>query len=80
MLKPIVEEINTKTDKIITIDKVISKKKVVAVDVLVESKSMVEVIFLREEIEKDLGNPQVSIWELMGETIREESKQDETNS
>lgn len=80
VLKPIVEEINTKTDKVITIEKIISKKKVVAIDVLVESKSMVEVIFLREEIEKDLGNPQVSIWELMGETIREESKQDETNS
>lgn len=73
VLKPTVEEINEKTDKIISVEKIISKKKVVAVDIQVESKSMVEIIFLREQIEKDLGNgAQVSIWELAGEKIREE--------
>lgn len=77
VLKPCIEEVNKNTDKIITIDKITDKKRVVAVDVKVESKSVVEVILLREQIDKELGNPQVSIWELMGNTIRGE--QDERN-
>lgn len=65
VLKPAIEEINKYSDIIIELNKVVSGHKIIAIELVVSSKSDIELAFLREEINEELGSPQVSIWELI---------------
>ena len=80
VLKPAVEEINKYSDISIEVNRIMNGHSIVALELSISSKNEVELVFLKEEIDKELGSPQVSIWELAGETIREESRKDETDS
>ena len=60
------------SDISIEVNRIMNGHSIVALELSISSKNEVELVFLKEEIDKELGSPQVSIWELAGEKIREE--------
>ena len=62
-LKPAIREINQYSDKVVVYELIKQGKTVVGVKFTISTKDSIEQLKIREQIEKDFGNDQLSLWD-----------------
>ena len=62
-LKPAIREINRYSDKVVVYELIKQGKTVVGVKFTISTKDSIEQLKIREQIEKDFGNDQLSLWD-----------------
>lgn len=68
VLMPSVKEINEYSDKTVTMEEVRTGRKVTSVTFKIESKPSLEVVRIRDQIDKELGTDQLSLWDELEES------------
>lgn len=66
-LLPALQEINEFSDKILAYEEIKAGRKVTAIEFLISTKDSMEIIKLRDSIEKELGTDQLTLWDQMQE-------------
>jgi plasmid replication initiation protein len=69
VIKPIVKEINQYTDKILTIEPIIERRKTTALKITLKTKDMDERLKLRSVINRKLNGNQLTFDNIIGEEI-----------
>ena len=74
VLNKAVEEINEYTDLKVSYEKLIDNKIEKLKSYNSNIKDQVDIVFLREKIDEELGTPQMSIWEIVADRMRQEQE------
>lgn len=68
-----VNEINNFSDKRISYETIKKGKNVVGIELIVNSKSIIERLEIRDKIDKEMGNDQLSLYDIVNESNKETS-------
>lgn len=63
VLTPSIKEINTYSDKVVTMEEIKRGRKVLAIEFTIASKDTLDVIKIRDEIDKEMGTDQLTLWD-----------------
>ena len=63
VLIPSIREINEYSDKIVTMEEVRKGRKVLSIIFTIQTKPSLDVVRIRDEIDKELGTDQLSLWD-----------------
>ena len=65
VLTPSTKEINEYSDKIVTMEEIRQGRKVLAVEFTISSKETLDVVKIRDTIDKEMGADQVTLWDML---------------
>lgn len=65
VLTPSMKEINEYSDKIVTMEEIRRGRKVLAVEFTISSKETLEVVKIKDTIDREMGTGQVTLWDMM---------------